>query len=278
MANVTAIYCMRSKKDRRNVDMYRELVEVINRQSAQGDYMGIQGLFEAKKAFRCESLDPCERAFRISKGEYFLLVDCKDWNANLARLHRACRSAEEQPSVWPLIGLPDDERVYGTEAYFEFVDVELPQKIDEADVAANEVPEKNSLTVYTISEATPTQDEMTWRIARYDEQDFSDAPEMLPLFRKFVRCHETEEIEAIENWESLISHIVEMYETRCGSSGKTWPHHSVVIGVIDGRTDYWNCGVWCYKRRDEFAVHPVRYFFTMGYEWDPEIGYVPLFD
>ena len=204
MANVTAIYCMRSKKDRRNVDMYRELVEVINRQSAQGDYMFIQGLFEAKKAFRCESLEQYGRAFRISKGEYFLLVDCKDWNATLARLHRACRSAEEQRSFWPLTGLPDDERVYGTDAYLEYMDIELPQEIEAEAIAAGEVPEKNYITVYTISETTPTEDEVTWRIARYDEKDFSDVPEMLPLFRKFVRCHEVEEIEAIENWEALI--------------------------------------------------------------------------
>ena len=276
--NVTALYCLKSKKDRRNVEMYRGLVEVMNRQAAQGGCMFIQGLFEAKKAFRCESLDPYGRAFRISKGEYFLLVDCKDFDATLARLHRACRSAAEQTTVWPLIGLPDNERVYGTDAYLEFVEVELPQEIEEGDIVAGEIAESNYVTVYTIREAPPNGSEMTFGIARYTEKDFADAPEMLPLFRKFVRCHEVEEIEAIENWESLISHIVETYENRCGNTGKTRPHHSVVIGVIDGRTDYWNCGVWCYKSSDEFAFHPVRYFVTMGYRVDPKIGYVPLFD
>ena len=277
--NVTALYCLRSKKDRRNVGMYRELVELINRQSAQGDYMFIQGLFEAKKDFRCESLEQYGRAFRISKGEYFLLVDGKDCDATLARLHRACRSAEEQQSFWPLTGLPDDGRVYDGDAYLEFVDVELPQEIEEEEIAANEVPESNYLTVYTITETTQTQNELTWGIARYGEKDFADAPDMLPPFRKFVRCHEAEEIEAIENWKTLVSHIIKMYETRCGDTGKTRPHHSVVIGVIDGRTGYWKCGVWCYKRRDKFALHPVRYFFTMGYEVDPKSGWwIPLFD
>ena len=276
--NVTALYCLRSKKDRRNVGMYRELVELINRQSAQGDYMFIQGLFEAKKDFRCESLEQYGRAFRISKGEYFLLVDGKDCDATLARLHRACRSAEEQQSFWPLTGLPDDGRVYDGDAYLEFVDVELPQEIEEEEIAASEVPESNYLTVYTITETTQTQNELTWGIARYGEKDFADAPEMLPSFRKFVRCHEAEEIEAIENWKTLVSHIIKMYETRC-DTGKTRPHHSVVIGVIDGRTGYWKCGVWCYKRRDKFALHPVRYFFTMGYEVDPKSGWwIPLFD
>ena len=278
MANVTAVYCMRSKKDRQDVGKYRELVELIDRYAAQGTSMGILGLFEAKKAFRCESLDPSESAFRIAKGEYFLLVDCKDYDATLSRLQRACRSGEYSDIAWPLIGLPDDERVYGGDAHLESVDVGLPQEIEEEEIAANEVAESNYITVYTISEATPTDSEMTWGIVSYREKDFADAPEILPLFRKFVRCHRVEEIEALENRDALISHIVKMYEKRTGKPEKTRPHHSVVIGVIDGRTDYWNCGVWCYKRVDDFTINPVQYFCPSGYEVDPEIGYIPIFD
>ena len=61
MDNALVIYCVKPKKERQNIEKYRALVELLNRQSAQSggeQELRVLGLFEAKKGFRCENFDP----------------------------------------------------------------------------------------------------------------------------------------------------------------------------------------------------------------------------
>ena len=94
--NATMVYALKSKAERQNVEKYLQLAKLINRQGGEGAKLEILGLYEAKKGFRCESTDPYQSGFKVAKGEYFLLVDGNDYDANRARLHRACRTQEEQ--------------------------------------------------------------------------------------------------------------------------------------------------------------------------------------
>ena len=306
MVNITAIYCLKDKKDRNNIEKYCQIVEFLNRQTAQGDRLCIQGLYEAKKAFRCENLDPYGRAFRIARGEYFLLVDGKDYDTNTWRLQRACRSEEEAHLARPLIGIPDDEDVYAGNDDDEFdLDVLLNGLLDDMekdsdsesdgsdendyirllDVQLPSIPEKlhenedlsaNYIAVYQIHEATKFEREDTWGIFAYTAKDFAD-PELSELFKNLAACHSKEDIENIENYPLIANAIIKLYEKDHGNR-EIEPHNSIVIGVIDGKTNYWNCGLWYYKAFDgETSLNPVQDFAPEGGYKITADGYIPIF-
>ena len=209
MSNITAVYCLKSKKDRNNVEIYNQLVELLNRQIAQGGELYIQGLYEAKKGFRCENLDPRENGFKIAKGEYFLLVDGKSYDATLSRLHQACRSGEYKVEAWPLTGVPDNDAVYASSDEAEF-DLEKFLSDDEIDTAAPKVDENdyireldvklpsmleniysdedvstNYITIYQIGERMRGRYEDTWGISAYNANDFTD-PATAEFFKQLT--------------------------------------------------------------------------------------------
>ena len=328
MANITAIYCLKAKKDRQDVEKYRELVKLLNRQIAQGGLeweMEILGLYEAKKTFRCENHDPYGRNFVVTKGEYFLMVNGKDFETNHWSLHRACRSEEERHNAWPLVGeadifdaeeeskrylaqlLKDDspqddsetepsklleylasklesdsstveqsEEAIDENAFFRQLPIELPQII--TDHTKTEDVSKNYIVAYTISEYTPSMPIEDVGYSVYTEKEFADAPELLPIYRKFIGCHFAEEINQLEKKDALIKYIVKKEGLKYKETKEIPPHYSLVIGVIDGKTDYWNCGVWCYKSRTKLTVAAVQCFLADGYEWNDKIGLIPKFE
>ena len=114
MSNATVVYCFPKKADRKDINKYLELAKFINRQASEGAELSIQGLFEAKKGFHCDTLNPIGHNFNVAKGECFLLVDGKTQDANHWRLHRAVRSEEERQLCWPWTGIPCNEAVYET--------------------------------------------------------------------------------------------------------------------------------------------------------------------
>ena len=290
MSNVTAVYCLKNKKDRNNVQMYCELAEVINRQIAQGGELYIQGLYEAKKGFRCENLDPRENDFKIAKGEYFLLVDGESSDATRHRLHRACRSWKEESKTWPLTGVPDNEAVYASSEEVEFdlekflsddggddddapevdendyireLDVEIPSILE--NVSQNEDVSANYLTFYQIQERMRNRCEDIWGISAYNASDFTD-PATAKFFQQLIKCHTPQDIENIKDYPLLTEAIVKFYEENHGDQ-PIEPHRSIVIGVIDGKTKYWNCGIWYYKALDcTVTITPVQDFVPDYYE------------
>ena len=304
MANIIAIYCLKAKKDRQDVEKYRELVKLLNRQIAQGGLvweMKILGLYEAKKTFRCENHDPYGRNFWVTKGEYFLLVKMQDFDANHWRLQRACRSEEERHNAWPLVGEAEDfgfgfcdddlndllgelpelvepslKPTDDESEYYRKLPIELPQII--TDHTKTEDVSKNYIVAYTISEYTPSMPIEDVGYSVYTEKEFADAPELLPIYRKFIGCHFAEEINQLEKKDALIKYIVKKEGLKYKKTKEIPPHYSLVIGVIDGKTDYWNCGVWCYKRRTKLTVAAVQYFLADGYEWNDKIGLIPKFE
>jgi hypothetical protein len=285
MAEVTAIYCMKNKSDRNAPDMYCKLAELLNRQAAQGGNVTILGVYEAKKAFRCENIDPYGRGIRIAAGEYFLLADGDSDDTNHWRLHRACRSEEEAHGAWPLVGWPDDGDVYRNfrkseegipveNAYMKRLDIALPRIAE--NIRTSGEPADNYMSVYQIHEATPSEREDTWGISLYTEKDFSDNPEYGRVFKELLECRTAEDIWQVVHFESVLSYVVKLYEK--GHGGRIDPHHSVVVGIIDGKTHYWKCGAWYYKDIDgRGKLHVVQDFAPMRYERKPE-GLVPVWD
>ena len=84
-------------------------------------------------------------------------------------------------------------------------------------------------------------------------------------------------IENIENYPLIANAIIKLYEKDHGNR-EIEPHNSIVIGVIDGKTNYWNCGLWYYKAFDgETSLNPVQDFAPEeGYKITAD-GYIPIF-
>lgn len=286
MANVTAVYCLKAKKDRTNIEMYGNIVNLINRQSRQGGILQVQGLFEAKKNFRCEDFDDYKTGFSVSKGEYFLLVDGKDYDATRWRLMRACRSEEEAQTAWILTGVPDNNAVYedafGVEKcqdpnlnenkYFKQLPVVFLSSGDKPKALTSE----NYISVYDISERTPKYREDTWAIRKYTAEDFADRPELLGIFKQLIQCDTAKSIQKIADRKALVEELIKRHYV---NSDEMSPHHSMVVAVIDGKNDNWHCGIWCYKhpQKKDVEYHEVDSFMPDGYETDLEIGMIPIF-
>lgn len=291
MASITAVYCFKNKKERRDLERYRELVRLLDRQSEQGNMLLLQGLYEAKKNFRCCNIDPCGRGFRIEPGEYFLLVDGKDYDTNHWRLHRACRTEEEVRRAWPLVGVPDNDEVYAgpgedeertdpecdENRYFRQLPVDLPWGEDA--LLPPEKRRENYVSVYGIHEETPFEREDTWGIAACSEEQFADTPKLLTLFRQLVRCGSAEELRAFPGRQTVVNAIIRRYEAQF-KYVRTERNFSIVIAVIDGKTDQWRCGIWGHRRlpRGKLTFHEVDWFMPDGYHVDPKLGNVPCFD
>ena len=285
MAEVTAIYCWKTKNDRNDIEKYCELAEFLNRQAAQGGNLEILGIYEAREAFRCDNLDPYGRGIRIAAGECFLLVDGDSDDTNHWRLHRACRSEEEAHKAWPFVGCPEDIEVYRNfmesddgipfeNPYMRQLDISLPRVPEDFRTAGNAA--ENYMSVWQIHEATPSEREDTWGISLFTEKDFADKPEYCRVFKELLECRNAEDIWEVVHFESVLSYVVELYEK--GHGGRIDPHHSVVVGIIDGKTHYWKCGAWYYKDIDgKGKLHIVQDFAPMGYDNKAE-GPVPVFD
>ena len=289
MANVTAIYCLKAKKDRTNVEMYRNIVNLINRQSRQGMELEVQGLFEAKKNFRCENFDDYGTGFIVAKGEYFLMVDGKSYDATFWRLMRACRTEKERQSAWILTGVPENEDVYDDSfdvekrqapkldenKYFRQLPVEFPSS-DEPQPSA--FPSENYISVYDIREASMEQREDTWSIRKYMAEDFADRPEIQSIFKQLIQCNSPEDIKKIADRKVLVDELIRRHYD---NTNELEPHHSLVIAVIDGKNDEWLCGIWCYRhpKKEEVEIHEVDSFIPDGYDIESEeIGMIPIFE
>ena len=287
MANViTAVYCLKAKKDRTNIEMYGHIVDLINRQIRQGGILQVQGLFEAKKNFRCDDFDDYKTGFSVSKGEYFLLVNGEYCDTNCWRLRRACRSEEETQTAWILSGVPDNDAVYEDaikvekhqdpklveNKYFKQLSVIFMSSGDKPSASASD----NYISVYDISEKTPKYREDTWAIRKYTAEDFADKPELLSIFKQLIQCDTAKSMQKIADRKALVDELIKRHYV---NSDEMSPHHSSVIAVIDGKNDNWRCGIWCYKHpeKEDVEYHEVDSFKPDEYEYDLSIGWIPIF-
>ena len=154
--------------------------------------------------------------------------------------------------------------------YFQKVEMPLPAAKDDS------AKEGNYLVAYDISEATRLEREDLWGVMKFTAEDFPGMPQMVPVFQDMIRCRRPEELREVVHYASFAEYIVERSSE--GYEGKVLPpHHSIVIGLIDGATDHWLCGIWCYKNlRGNLEINFVEKFEAAGYRTDAE-GSVPCF-
>ncbi len=297
MSNATIVYALSSKAARLRAENYFPAFKLIERQALEGAELSIQALYQAKKKFRCENLDQYGRPFIIAPGEYFLLVDGKTQDATRVRLLRAARTKEEEHQAWLETGIPEKDEVYDTPGKDEMGDLldllldndasdaneeneEESPKLDENDYFKKvpiELPDyplahaDNYVMTYEIREATSTEQEEIQCISTFTPDMFADTPSVQASFRRLLQIDENayKTIRDLPGIDALIREIIRQDEFLHGKSRETLPHFSLVIAVIDGKTNLFRCGIWCYKRQTGLPMecHPVEMFF-------PESGYL----
>ena len=301
MANVTMIYCLSKKADRKDLEKYRELAKLIVRQEYESFGLSIQGLYEAKRNFRCNSNNPPYRNFIISKGEMFLLCDGKSQDATIVRLLRIARTKEEEHRAFCLMGIPEKEEVYETDQDLDF----LFGDDEEEDSATNDgigsgdndylreiafdIPEyddemlpedqqgEDYVMCYKIHEAKNRDYEATWGIHRLDTVSLANDKSLHKSFAKMIKCNSAEKLLKVPDFERLVRTLCSIAEN--GKS--TEPHNSIVLAVINGKNNHWKCGVWCYMRSENspMEIHAIDWFTTSGYVISPKDGkMIPEFD
>ncbi len=303
MANVTMIYCLSKKADRRDLEKNRELAKLIVRQEYESFGLSIQGLYEAKRNFRCISNNPPYKNFIIAKGEMFLLCDGKSQAATVERLLRIARTKEEEDTAFCLMGLPEDEIVYETNQDSDFFSLDDDDSMEDSttndgkgsgdndylreiafdipEYAEEVLPEDQQgddyVMCYKIHEATCNDYESTWGIHRLDTVSLVNDKSLQKSFAKMLKCNSAEKLLKIPDFERLVRALCLIAE----EGNRTEPHNSIVLAVINGKNNHWKCGVWCYMRSENspMEIHAIDWFSASGYVLSPKDGkMIPIFD
>ena len=111
-----------------------------------------------------------------------------------------------------------------------------------------------------------------------DDCKVFDKPDIQEAFTKMLQCHSADELKAVPKFGELVDALVKLKEAEIKEIDA---YNSLVMAVIDGTNNHWQCGVWCYKpgKGVPLEIHPVDLFCHDGLAWDDSIpGWRPIFD
>jgi len=298
MSEMTMIYCLKDRAARHRVGNYRLLARILERVGSMGLWNHVT-YYRAKKDFVCDNFAYHDEQFTICRGETFMLVDCNCRNAYLPRLQRGCYTQYEHDHVDPMFGVPVDDAVYMSTAdyLYERGEIEDPfswenndNRPDENEYIkeiivnwerADEKPRgrrrrRNHIVTYDIADEADGVREELENVRVYTERNFITEDNTKAIFRRLVKQKDVKDILKIEQLDHLTDALLALNDK--WMTGKWRPtlqvHHSLVIAIMDGRTNYWRYGIWCYKpaKGKPVEYHLVYYFMPVHF------GDAPTFD
>lgn len=198
-----------------------------------------------------------------------------DYNELLAMLDKTM-NADDESSSDDSVKQNDDEADANTENdendYIKRLPVEIPGFEDE--VLPPELVTDNYIMTYELREPSDEIPEEVFCVSKITAEDFAGKEDLQSIFQKLIRCENKKMISKIKRYKNLVEAIILNDEKNHLSGRETDPHNSLVIAVIDGKTNHMLCGIWCYKRKTgkPMEIHPVDLFIPDGYQFDRKSG------